>query len=91
MLRKIFFRNGEKMFYILIIKNQFNKSILALPLFYFFKSPFQNKIRPFQAKKKPFQNKICSFQAKKNPFQNKIRPFQGKIRPTYYREYYREL
>ena len=47
------------MFYILIIKNQFNKSILALPLFYFFKS--------------------------------KIRPFQGKIRPTYYREYYREL
>lgn len=65
------------MFYILIIKNQFNKSILALPLFYFFKSSFQNKIRPFQAKK--------------NPFQNKIRPFQGKIRPTYYREYYREL
>lgn len=61
------------MFYILIIKNQFNKSILALPLFYFFKS----KIRPFQGKK--------------NLLQSKIRPFQGKIRPTYYREYYREL
>ena len=41
------------MFYILIIKNQFNKSILALPLFYFFKSPFQNKIRPFQGKIRP--------------------------------------
>ena len=65
------------MFYILIIKNQFNKSILALPLFYFFKSQFQSKIRPFQGKK--------------NLLQSKIRPFQGKIRPTYYREYYREL
>ena len=41
------------MFYILIIKNQFNKSILALPLFYFFKSPFQSKIRPFQGKIRP--------------------------------------
>ncbi len=78
------------MFYILIIKNQFNKSILALPLFYFFKSPFQSKIRPFQGKKNLLQSKIRPFQGKKNLLQSKIRPFQGKIRPTYYREYYRE-
>ena len=55
------------MFYILIIKNQFNKSILALPLFYFFKSPFQSKIRPFQGKKKPASKQNSPFSRQNSP------------------------